>query len=92
MTVTNRDTRRRSLLLIGFAVFFFFAANYWPTLGPRVSAQLDDSTFKEELEKGKDLLQRRKYDEALKSFKRANEMQQKKCAECFRLMAEAYFG
>ena len=92
MTVTNADTRRRSLLLIGFAVCLLFAANYSPTLGPRVSAQTDDSTVEEELDKGKELLRQRKYEEALKSFKRANEMRQKKCAECFHLMAEAYFG
>ena len=52
----------------------------------------DDDTYQQELVKGKDLLRRRLYDEALKSFKRANEMREKKSAECFNLMSEAYLG
>jgi peroxiredoxin len=57
---------------------------------PAVRAQ--DDGYEEELLKGKDLLRRRQYEEALKSFKRANEMRDKKSAECFNLMGEAYFG
>jgi len=92
MTVTNADTRRRTVLLIGLAVCLLFQPFYSTSLEQGVSAQGDDSAVEEELEKGRDLLQRRKYEEALKSFKRANDMRQKKCAECFQLMAEAYFG
>lgn len=57
-----------------------------------VKAQDPDEAYEEELLKGKDLLRRRDYDDALKSFKRANEMRGKKSAECYNLMAEAYFG
>ena len=52
----------------------------------------DDETYQQEIVKGKDFLRRRQYEEALKSFKRANEMREKKSAECFNLMSEAYLG
>src|SRR5690349_2548087 len=54
--------------------------------------QTDDAAFQQELENGKDLLRKRKYDDALKSFKRANEMRDKKCAVCYAWMAETYFS
>lgn len=57
-----------------------------------VSAARDDDGYEEELVKGKDLLRRREYEDALKSFKRANEMRGKKSAECFDLMCDAYLG
>lgn len=52
----------------------------------------DDQAYEEEVLKGKDLLRRRLYEDALKSFKRANDMREKKSAECFNLMSEAYLG
>ena len=52
----------------------------------------DDDAYEEELLKGKDLLRRRNYEDALKSFKRANEMRGKKSAECYSLMSEAYLS
>ena len=55
---------------------------------PRTSAQ--DPTFEDELDEGKRLFRQRKYDDALKSFKRANEMRDKKCAECYGWMSETY--
>lgn len=57
-----------------------------------VKAQDPEEAYEEEVLKGKDLLRRREYDDALKSFKRANEMRGKKSAECYNLMSEAYFG
>ena len=59
---------------------------------PYPAARAQDDGYEEEVLKGKDLLRRRQYEEALKSFKRANEMRDKKSGECFNLMAEAYFG
>src|SRR4030095_13539452 len=44
------------------------------------------------LQKGLDLLKRRQYEESLKSFKRANDMRDKKSAECLLGMARAYHG
>jgi len=51
-----------------------------------------DAAWADEIDKGKDLLRRRQYEEALKSFKRANDMRGKKCAECMILMSEAYLS
>ena len=45
-----------------------------------------------EINKGRMLLRRSQFEEALKSFKRANDMREKKCAECLSLMADAYYG
>jgi thiol-disulfide isomerase/thioredoxin len=58
---------------------------------PVVTSQATD-TVEAELTKGRALLRRSLFEDALKSFKRANEMRDKKCAECLSLMADAYFG
>jgi thiol-disulfide isomerase/thioredoxin len=55
-------------------------------------AQDTDPTYDEVVASAKDLLHRYRYDEALRGFKRANEMRDKKSAECFALMSDAYFG
>jgi len=49
-------------------------------------------TYDTELQKGFDLLRRRRWEDALKSFKRANEMRNKQSAEAFYGMAQAYQG
>ena len=54
------------------------------------TAQTD--TAEVEINKGRTLLRKYQYEEALKSFKRANDMRDKKCAECLSLMADAYYG
>jgi peroxiredoxin len=51
-----------------------------------------DTAWADEMDKGKDLMRRRQYEDALKSFKRANEMRNKKCGVCFAWMAEAYLN
>ena len=63
-------------------------------VSPGVSpvGQDGDVAWTEEIDKGKDLLRRRQYEDALKSFKRANEMRDKKCGVCFGWMAEAYLS
>ena len=67
---------------------------------PMVTSQVD-YIWDFELNKGRVLLRREEFDEALKSSKRANEMLGKKCgeewlkrtcAEAFNLMAKAYIG
>ncbi|MEK6410315.1 MAG: redoxin family protein [Acidobacteriota bacterium] len=78
-------------LLSGLPVFLEPAV----TLGAKGSiaqAQRDDLAYQDELEKGRQFTRLRKYEDALKSFKRANEMRDKKSPECFLLMAEAYQG
>jgi peroxiredoxin len=52
----------------------------------------DEDDYQAELTKGRSLLRRSQFEEALKSFKRANDTREKKCAECLNLMAEAYIG
>ena len=52
----------------------------------------DEPTFEDHLESGRRLYRQRRYDEALKSFKRANEMRDKKCAECYGWMSETYLA
>src|SRR4026209_2820563 len=51
-----------------------------------------DAAWADEIEKGKDLLRRRQHEEALKVFKHANEMRNKKCGVCFGWIAEAYLN
>lgn len=58
---------------------------------PVVTSQ-DADAAEAELAKGRNFLRRSQFEEALKSFKRANEMREKKCAECLSLMADAYYG
>jgi peroxiredoxin len=51
-----------------------------------------DDGYARELLRGRDLLRQRNYEEALKSFKRANEMREKKSAECYNWMCETYLA
>lgn len=55
-----------------------------------VAAQ--DLDYEEEFQKGRDLYRRRRYEEALKSFKRANELREKKSAECYGWLSETYLA
>jgi peroxiredoxin len=55
-------------------------------------AQANEASYDLEYRKGVDLLRRRRYEDALKSFKRANEMRNKQSAECFFGMAQSYMG
>lgn len=83
-------TRPMSLMLLLFIAIF--GVLLLDTSRSNVAAAKDDDAYEEELVKGKDLLRRRQYEDALKTFKRANEMRGKKSAECFDLMSEAYLG
>ena len=59
---------------------------------PIARAQGNDAVYEEEVQKGTELLRRRRYEDALKSFKRANELRDKKSPDCFYGMAQAYYG
>src|SRR5690242_12473724 len=63
-----------------------------PNFAQTPDQQTDDAAFKQALENGKDLFRKHKYDEALTSFRRANEMRDKKCAICYAWMADTYFS
>jgi peroxiredoxin len=54
-----------------------------------VAQELD---YDDEFMRGRDLFRRGKYEDALKSFKRANELRDKKSAECFAWMADTYLS
>ncbi|HEY0348682.1 MAG TPA: tetratricopeptide repeat protein [Pyrinomonadaceae bacterium] len=71
-------------------VILVFVAGVW--IGaPTVRSQGED-TYDSEVAKANDLLRRRRYEDALKGYKRANDMRDKKSAECLLGMAQAYFG
>jgi thiol-disulfide isomerase/thioredoxin len=62
------------------------------SLNPPATAQESDLTYDEVLASAKTFLRQNRYDEAVKAFRRANEMREKKSAECYAWMSDAYFG
>lgn len=80
-------TLARHGVLLGCGIFCLLLLAFAPV----VSSQ-DDDAFEAELVKGRGFMRRSLYEDALKSFKRANDMRDKKCVECLNLMAEAYLG
>lgn len=75
------------LVLLGFLAFSEPASKVLVAL-----AQDPQATYEEEIESGRELLRRRRFEDALKSFKRANELKGKSSAEAFYLMGYAYMG
>jgi peroxiredoxin/Tfp pilus assembly protein PilF len=94
--LNNRQISLNSPRTAGLAlivVLFTFVAFSEPagsSLG--TTAQKIENTYEEEIESGRELMGRRRWEDALKSFKRANDLKGKTCAECFFLMANAYMG
>jgi len=80
-------TRRLIPIGLCLAIGLLFS---WPNLRPHWTVAAQELGYEEEILKGKDLFRRARYEDALKSFKRANEMREKKCAECYAWMAETY--
>ena len=62
------------------------------THGSSTAQQPDGTTYEQEILSGRDFMRRRKYDDALKAFKRANDLKGKTSAEAFLLMANAFMG
>jgi len=86
-------TNLRRLSIIGSAVFLLgavFALNY-PIVLPDAEAQSGD-TYEVEISRANDLLRRRRYEEALKGFRHANELRDKKSVEALFGMAQSFFG
>ena len=50
------------------------------------------SRFIRSWKRGKDLFRHQRYDDALQSLRRANEMRDKKCAACYAWMTDAYLS
>lgn len=93
--IGGRGARWLRMLGIGLGIGFLVLlepAGILGTRGSSAQAQRDDMAYEDEMEKGRQFQKRRQYEEALKSFKRANEMRDKKSPESFLLMAHAYQG
>jgi peroxiredoxin len=73
------------LMTIGMLASLSKPARTW-------TAAAQDLDYDEEFMKGRELYRRGKYEEALKSFKRANELRDKKSAECYGWMSETYIA
>src|SRR5256886_10397960 len=71
-------------------VLLMLAAGVWIGAA-KVKAQGED-TYDAEVARANDLLRRRRYEDSLKSYKRANDMRDKKSVECLLGMAQAYMG
>lgn len=87
-------TRRRlGEIVIGVIILAAFA---WPSARvPALAAQVLQDKAKasdDEFEKGRQLLQRHEYFEALKVFQRANQLAGGRSAKCFLAMAQAMLG
>jgi peroxiredoxin len=80
-------TRRISIVLL----LTIALLGSWPNSRTRWTvATAQELDYEEEFLKGRDLFRRGRYEDALKSFKRANELREKKSAECYAWMAETY--
>jgi thiol-disulfide isomerase/thioredoxin len=77
------------LLSVGFMVLVQPSAS---RLASAAGGQNQAASYDEEYAQGIGMLRRQRYEEALKSFKRANELREKKSAESFLGMAQAYLG
>lgn len=86
--LTRKTGRCLSLIilatLLGLSLIDF--KGFWTA-----KAQDPNGDYEEELLKGRALFQHGDFEGALKSFKRANDMREKKCAECYSWMADTYF-
>ena len=86
-------TLLRLPILVGFV--FIFVATCGLSRDPRFlvfAQQPDGSAYDGQINAGRDFMRQRKYDDALKAFKRANELKGQTSAEALLLMANAYMG
>lgn len=83
----TRLLRRLTLIVLLLTIGLLIS---WPDSRPSLTVAAQELDFDEEFAKGRDLHRRGRYEDALKSFKRANDIQGKKCAECYAWMADVY--
>lgn len=87
---------RAGMSRIGFLIMLFvLAAVTAPALltGRTAGAQQPSgATYEEEIQTGRNFMRQRKYEDALKAFKRANDLKGKTSAEALLAMANAYMG
>src|SRR5437660_620411 len=95
LKLANRKYRWRRRLVLAFSTTSLLLLGHGGTTWTRIGnsqVQDNDSGYETEMKKGLDLLRRHRYEDALKSFKHANELRERKCALCFYDMAQAYQG
>ena len=80
---TGRLTTLLVLISLGLVGSLLSSSQHWTTVA-------QEPTYEDELQSAKNLLSQHRYGEALKLFKRANERRDKKSAECYALMSDAY--
>ncbi|HEX7333479.1 MAG TPA: redoxin domain-containing protein [Pyrinomonadaceae bacterium] len=83
----TRLLRRLTPIVLLLTIGLLFS---WSDSRSSLNVAAQELDFDEEFAKGRDLYRRGRYEDALKSFKRANEIQGKKCAECYAWMADVY--
>ncbi len=83
--------RRYTIRVAFFAVLCALVVTTALVSAQSVAAQGDDA-YESELAKGNDLLRRRRWEDALKSFKKANDLRDKKSVEASFGMVQAYHG
>ena len=89
----SRTLRRRSLLVFGLALLSLSTAASLPRAMVSVSAQqADASSYDELIGAGRKFMTSRRYEEALKAFKRANDLKGQASTEALFEMANAYMG
>jgi peroxiredoxin len=88
-TMLTRQTGRLTKILLLIALGILIAS---PARLPIRTVTAQDLDYDEEFMRVRDLYRRGKFEEALKSFKRANELRDKKSAECYSWMSETYMA
>lgn len=88
MSPLKSGSKGTQALISGSLLFLFCVSAPW--LAQRVRAQDDEAQA--ELTRGVELMRRHRYEDALKSFKHANDLRNRNCAECLFEMAQAYEG
>lgn len=76
--------------LVGIAVLTIACVS--PAVNLKAQEPASAPNYEQEIATGRDLMRRRKFEDALKAFKRANELKGQASAEAFYLMANAYMG
>jgi peroxiredoxin len=85
----TRQTGRLIPIVILITVGIVLSLPNSKTTSTATAQELD---YDEEFQRGRDFYRRGRYEEALKSFRRANELREKKSAECYGWMTDTYLA
>lgn len=85
----TRQTGRLIPIVILIAGGIVFSLATSPTT---LTTTAQEITYEVEFQRGRDLYRQKQYAEAIRSFKRANELREKKSAECYSWMTDAYLA